>query len=199
MPLAFSALNTWKFSSSRRPCPSARFLAALTASENAPTAWTYSPRVWADYTGKGPGPFVAICRSGAAARARYGFLDRGDADTAETGPRAGASLPRGGRRRRLQLDRLHERAVGRDVPRGKSHPLLPRRVERDLEALLPERRQVGGGDDLAIGGAAVGPDHPDEGEREGTIDVGGGGPGRAAPLARVRPDEHPPGGDEGVA
>src|SRR5438552_15309255 len=121
MPLAFSALNTWKFSSSRRPCPSARFLAALTASENAPTAWTYSPRAWADYTGKGPGPFVAICRSRAAARAVTGFWIAATRIPQRRGPRADASLPRGGRRRRLQLDRLHERAVGRDVPRGKSH------------------------------------------------------------------------------
>src|SRR6516165_5653474 len=51
----------------------------------------------------------------------------------------------------LQLDWLDDRAVGRDVPGGKSHPFLARRIEGDLEPLLPESRQVGRRDDLPIG------------------------------------------------
>src|SRR5262249_26792061 len=109
------------------------------------------------------------------------------------------SAPRGRRRRARQPDRLHERAVGRDVPRRKPDPFLPRGVERNLETLLPERRQIGGRDDLPVGLVAIAPDDFDEVERKRPLDLGGDRPLVAGAFDGVARDQHFTGGDEVVA
>src|SRR5438477_10159510 len=60
-------------------------------------------------------------------------------------------------RRRRQLDWLHERAVACRIPYREAHPLLARRVERDLEVVLAERPEIGHRNDLAIGLLPVAP------------------------------------------
>src|SRR5262245_40030802 len=90
----------------------------------------------------------------------------------------------------LQLDRLHQRAVSRRIPRSEADPLLVCRVERDLETMPPKWRELGGRDNTPAGRAAIAPDHFDELERKGPLDFGDDGPLRAAALDAERWNQH---------
>src|SRR4030095_1767465 len=88
-----------------------------------------------------------------------------------------------------QPDRLDERAVGRDAQARDPHPLFAGDGQRNLEALLAERRQIGGRDDLTVDLLPVTPDHFDEVERERPLDIDADRPLVAAALNRIAGDQ----------
>src|SRR5262249_59117413 len=90
--------------------------------------------------------------------------------------------PAAAHRRRRQLDRLNRRPVAGRIPRREPHPFPAGRAERNREPVFPERRQIGGRHDLAIGFDAVAPHHLDELERERPFHIGG----RRPPPPRPR-------------
>ena len=70
------------------------------------------------------------------------------------------------------MDRLEKRPVACRIPHGKSHPLLPRHIKRNLEAIRAEGSAIGRGDDLPVDVLAVAPHQLRKFEREGPLDLG---------------------------